>query len=406
MPHTLPMSARWVVLFLSLLLGLQPVATDLYLPALPAMTLDLGASLSQAQLTLTAMLLAFGFSQLVWGPVSDRWGRRPVLILGMGLFALAALGSVWAQTMDSLIVWRALQGVAMGATVVGARAIVRDLYGPVDAARAMSKGLTGLGVIACITAPLGGWLSDQWGWRMALASLAVFAAVTCVLLVWRFEETLRQRNPQALQWRVLVRTWRSIGAHPTFWAYALLTTTSYCGLFTFLAASSFVFIDVLGESNTAYGLWVTTMSMAYIVGTFGCRRLIVRWGMQRTVAAAGALTLLSGGTMAALAWAGVHSVWAIMLPLYGFMLAHGVHQPCGQSGSLSPFPQAAGAASSLSGFMMMLAAFGVGTWLGVQLASHGGGSVLPLTNGMGFWSVLIAATAWTVVQRHGQLSRT
>ena len=125
MPHTSPMSSRWVVLFLSLLLGLQPVATDLYLPALPALTLDLGASLSQAQLTLTAMLLAFGFSQLVWGPVSDRWGRRPVLILGMGLFALAALGSVWAETMDSLIVWRVFQGVAMGAAVMGARAIVR-----------------------------------------------------------------------------------------------------------------------------------------------------------------------------------------------------------------------------------------------------------------------------------------
>ena len=406
MPHTSPMSSRWVVLFLSLLLGLQPVATDLYLPALPALTLDLGASLSQAQLTLTAMLLAFGFSQLVWGPVSDRWGRRPVLILGMGLFGLAALGSVWAQTMDSLIVWRVLQGVAMGAAVVGARAIVRDLYGPVDAARAMSKGLTGLGVIACITAPLGGWLSDQWSWRVALASLAVFGALTCILLVWRFEETLRQRNPQALQWGVLWRTWRTIGAHPSFWAYALLMTTSYCGLFTFLAASSFVFIDVLGESKTAYGLWITSMSAAYIVGTFGCRRLILRWGVQRTVAVAGGLTLISGGTMAILAWAGVHSVWAIMLPLFGFMLAHGVHQPCGQSGAVSPFPQAAGAASSLSGFMMMVAAFGVGTWLGVQLASHGGGSVLPLTNGMGFWSVLIAATAWTVVQRHGQLSRT
>jgi DHA1 family bicyclomycin/chloramphenicol resistance-like MFS transporter len=133
------MSSRWVVLFLSLLLGLQPVATDLYLPTLPALTLDLGASMSQAQLTLTAMLLAFGFSQLVWGPVSDRLGRRPVLILGMGLFALAALGSVWAQTMDGLIVWRVLQGVAMGAAVMGARAIVRDLYGPVDAARAMSS---------------------------------------------------------------------------------------------------------------------------------------------------------------------------------------------------------------------------------------------------------------------------
>lgn len=406
MPHTSPMSARWVVLFLSLLLGLQPVATDLYLPALPALTQDLGANMSQAQLTLTAMLLAFGFSQLVWGPVSDRWGRRPVLIVGMGLFALAALGSVWAASVHTLIVWRALQGVAMGAAVMGARAIVRDVFNPVDAARAMSKGLTGLGVIACITAPLGGWLSDQWGWRHALSALAVFGAVTCLLLVWRFEETLRQRNPQALQWRVLGRTWRTIGSHPTFWAYALLTTTSYCGLFTFLAASSFVFIDVLGESKTAYGLWMTSMSVAYIIGTFGCRRLIVRWGVQRTVAVAGGLTLISGVTMAALAWAGVHSVWAIMLPFYGFMLAHGVHQPCGQSGSVSPFPQAAGSASSLSGFMMMVAAFGVGTWLGVQLSSHSGGSVLPLTNSIGFWSVLIAATAWTVVQRHGQLSRT
>jgi DHA1 family bicyclomycin/chloramphenicol resistance-like MFS transporter len=397
------MGPHWVVLFLSLLLGLQPVATDLYLPALPGMTTDLGATLPQAQLTLTAMLLAFGLSQLVWGPVSDRWGRRPVLILGMGLFALAAVGSVLTTHVTGLIVWRALQGVAMGAAVMGARAIVRDLYGPVDAARAMSKGLTGLGVIACITAPLGGWLSDHWGWRYALLALAVFGALTCALLVWRFEETLQQRNPQALRGEVLLSTWRTIASHPTFWAYAILTTASYCGLFTFLAASSFVFINVLGESKTAYGLWMTSMSVAYIVGTFACRRMVVHWGVQRSVAIAGAVTLISGGTLAILAWAGVHHVWAIMLPFYGFMLAHGVHQPCGQSGSVSPFPQAAGAASALSGFLMMVAAFGVGSWLGVQLAQDH--TVMPLTQGLGLWSVLIATAAWTVVRRYGQLPR-
>jgi DHA1 family bicyclomycin/chloramphenicol resistance-like MFS transporter len=398
------MGPHWVVLFLSLLLGLQPVATDLYLPALPGMTTDLGATLPQAQLTLTAMLLAFGLSQLVWGPVSDRWGRRPVLILGMGLFALAAVGSVLTTHVTGLIVWRALQGVAMGAAVMGARAIVRDLYGPVDAARAMSKGLTGLGVIACITAPLGGWLSDHWGWRYALLALAVFGALTCALLVWRFEETLQQRNPQALRGEVLLSTWRTIASHPTFWAYAILTTASYCGLFTFLAASSFVFINVLGESKTAYGLWMTSMSVAYIVGTFACRLMVVHWGVQRSVAIAGAVTLISGGTLAILAWAGVHHVWAIMLPFYGFMLAHGVHQPCGQSGSVSPFPQAAGAASALSGFLMMVAAFGVGSWLGVQLAQDH--TVMPLTQGLGLWSVLIATAAWTVVRRYGQLPRT
>ena len=403
-PPTSAMGPHWVVLFLSLLLGLQPVATDLYLPALPGMTTDLGATLPQAQLTLTAMLLAFGLSQLVWGPVSDRWGRRPVLILGMGLFALAAVGSVLTTHVTGLIVWRALQGVAMGAAVMGARAIVRDLYGPVDAARAMSKGLTGLGVIACITAPLGGWLSDHWGWRYALLALAVFGALTCALLVWRFEETLQQRNPQALRGEVLLSTWRTIASHPTFWAYAILTTASYCGLFTFLAASSFVFINVLGESKTAYGLWMTSMSVAYIVGTFACRLMVVHWGVQRSVAIAGAVTLISGGTLAILAWAGVHHVWAIMLPFYGFMLAHGVHQPCGQSGSVSPFPQAAGAASALSGFLMMVAAFGVGSWLGVQLAQDH--TVMPLTQGLGLWSVLIATAAWTVVRRYGQLPRT
>lgn len=402
-PPTSAMGPHWVVLFLSLLLGLQPVATDLYLPALPGMTTDLNATLPQAQLTLTAMLLAFGLSQLVWGPVSDRWGRRPVLIWGMGLFALAAVGSVWTTHVTGLIVWRALQGVAMGAAVMGARAIVRDLYGPVDAARAMSKGLTGLGVIACITAPLGGWLSDHWGWRYALLALAVFGALTCALLVWRFEETLQLRNPQALRGEVLLSTWRSIASHPTFWAYAILTTASYCGLFTFLAASSFVFINVLGESKTAYGLWMTSMSVAYIVGTFACRRMVVHWGVQRSVAIAGGVTLLSGGTLAILAWAGVHNVWAIMLPFYGFMLAHGVHQPCGQSGSVSPFPQAAGAASALSGFLMMVAAFGVGSWLGVQLAQDH--TVMPLTQGLGLWSVLIATAAWTVVRRYGQLPR-
>ncbi len=123
-----------VVLALSLLLGLQPVTTDLYLPALPAMTQGFGATMPQAQLTLTALLLAFGLSQLVWGPLSDRFGRRPVLLWGLALYAAASAGSVFSVSMTQLILWRTLQGVAMGAGVMGARAIVRDLYAPSEGA--------------------------------------------------------------------------------------------------------------------------------------------------------------------------------------------------------------------------------------------------------------------------------
>lgn len=396
------MSPGLIVLVLSLLLGLQPVTTDLYLPALPTITQGFGAAMPQAQLTLTALLLAFGISQLVWGPLSDRFGRRPVLLGGTLLYVVASVGSTFVSSMEQLILWRTLQGVAMGAGVMCARAVVRDLYAPTEGARIMSKGLTGLGVIACASAPVGGLLAEHFGWRVALMALAVFGAITLAMVAWRFKETLAHKNPRALEPLTLLRTWGLIVRHPTFWAYTLLATTSYGGLFTFLAAGSFVFIGVLGLSKPAYGLAMLTMSLSYIAGTFICRRLLPRFGVRKTVAIAGACTLTAGTTMGVLALAGVQSVAAIMLPFYLFMLGHGVHQPCGQSGSVGPFPQAAGAASAMSGFLMMVAAFFMGGWLGTSLAENPA-SVLPLTNGVWFWSVLIAATAWTLVQRHGEV---
>ena len=153
--HLTTMSPALIVLTLALLLGVQPITTDLYLPALPGLTQELAASMAQAQLTLTALLLAFGVSQLFWGPLSDRFGRRPILLWGMSAYVVASIGSAFSPTIDMLIVWRTLQGVAMGAAVMCARAIVRDLYAPAQGASVMSKGLSGLGLIACLSAPLG-----------------------------------------------------------------------------------------------------------------------------------------------------------------------------------------------------------------------------------------------------------
>ena len=402
-PARAEMTPGWVVVFLSLLLGIQPLATDLYLPALPAITAAFAAPMSQVQATLTALLLSFGAAQLVWGPVSDRFGRRPVLLAGLGAYVLASIGNALAANIEQLILWRIVQGAAMGASVMGARAIVRDLYAPADGARMMSKGLSGLGLFACISGPLGGWLTEHYGWRVTLAALAVFSAVALALVVLRFRETLPAPNPQALQPREMLRIWGRIARHPTFWAWALLAATSYGGLFTFLATSSFVFITVLGLSKTHYGLLMLSMSMVYITGTVVCRRLIPRLGVRRTVAVASGFTLTGCTLCGVLALLGLHTTWAIMGPYYLFILAHGVHQPCGQSGAVSPFPQAAGAASALSGFVMMLTAFGMGTWLGTRMSTGAETGVYPLTNGLWFWAVVIAAVAWTLVQRHGEV---
>jgi len=391
------MPAVLIVWLLSLLLGLQPITTDLYLPALPVLRGELGASMAQAQLTLTALLLAFGVSQLVWGPLSDRFGRKPILLVGLAAYTLASVAGALADSIDALIVWRAIQGAAMGAAVMCARAIVRDLYAPLQGARVMSQGLSGLGVIAFLSAPTGGVLTDLLNWRWALLALSLFGAATLALVALRFHETVAQPNPQALQGGTLWRTWRRILSHRTFWAFSLLSACSYAGLFTFLAASSFVFTGMLGLSKTQYGAVMAANSLAYIAGTFVCRAGLARWGVRRSVALAGFLTLAGGIGLVWVSLAEWISVASLMLPQTLFMIGHGIHQPCGQSGAVGPFPQAAGAASALNGFLMMVSAFAMGSWLGAHL----GNSVLPMTLGIGFWSVLIALCAWTLVQRQG-----
>jgi DHA1 family bicyclomycin/chloramphenicol resistance-like MFS transporter len=392
------MSSPLVILILSLLLGLQPITTDLYLPALPALTASFGVVPAQAQLTLTALLLAFGASQLFWGPLSDRVGRRKVLLIGLAGYTLAAIGSALAGSIEVMVFWRTLQGAFMGAGTVCARAIVRDLYAPQEGARAMSKGLSGLGVAACLSPWIGGLLAEWFGWRTTLFALTVMGAITLLVVLRYFQETLHERHPEALQPAVLLRTARGIVGNRSFWTYASLSTASFGGLFCILSASSFVFINLLGTSPTFYGVLLLLLSAFYIGGTMLCRRMIQRFSVQRSVMIGGALSLTGGGLMLAFALAGVSSVWSIMVPAFIFMLGHGVHQPCGQSGAVGPFPHAAGAASALNGFLMMLAAFAMGSWLG----DHMDGTVLPLTLGVWFWSALIALSAWTLVQKYGE----
>ncbi len=392
------MSPVIIVVLLTLLLGLQPITTDLYLPALPTVQRELGASIGAAQLTLSALMICFGLSQLVCGPLADRYGRRPVLLGGLALYTVASLFGAAASSIEVLIGWRALQGVAMAAAVTSGRSIVRDLFDPGEGARVMSRALGGLGIIAALAPLTGGFLIEYTNWHAVLLALAVFGAGSLAFVSLRFEETVPQRDPLAMRPRRLLRNWAAVVANPTFRAWAALSGLAYGGLFFMLAGSAFVFIDVLGTSRLAFGAILASMSVAYIGGTFICRRWLARHGLRGAVRRGAWFTLAGGLSMAALSLAGVHAVWAIVLPQYLFAIGHGVHQPCGQAGAIGPFPEKAGTAASLSGFVMTLAALAVGLWLGHSL----NGTVYPLTLGVGAVSVALATVAWTLVQRHGE----
>jgi MFS transporter, DHA1 family, multidrug resistance protein len=388
-----------VVLMLVLLLGIQPVTTDLYLPALPSLPHALGASVSQAQLTLSVLIMCFGLAQLVCGPLADRFGRRPVLLAGMALYTMASVLAALSPGIGWLIAWRALQGAAMAAAVTCGRSIVRDLFEPHEGARVMSKALGGLGLIALLCPLIGGMIMHWFSWHAALMALALFGAATLAFVAGRFEETASQLNPSATRPAPLWQNWKQIAGHPTFVAYTLLLAGTYGGLFIMLAASSFVYIDVLGLSRVSYGAVLATNSGAYILGTMLCRRLLLRRGLRATVAVGGVLSLSGGVLLAALSLAGAYewSVWTVIAPQWLFALGHGIHQPCGQAGAVGPFRDKAGTAASLSGFCMMLTAFFIGLWLGRSL----NGTVFPLTLGVATFSLVVATVAWTLVQRHG-----
>jgi DHA1 family bicyclomycin/chloramphenicol resistance-like MFS transporter len=288
----------------------------------------------------------------------------------------------------------------MAAAVTCARSIVRDLHEPQAGARVMSKALTGLGAIAVLSPIVGGLVVEAFGWHATLLTLAVFSAATLGLVALRFEETVPRRDPKATQPAAILHNWIEVCSDPTFRAWALLSGCTFGGLFAMLAGSSFVFIGLFGVGRFDYGVVLGSVSLAYIGGTFWCRRLLRRHGLRGAVARGAVFSLAGGASTALLSLAGVHSVWAILVPQWLYAIGHGVHQPCGQAGAVGPFPEKAGTAASLSGFAMTLTALGVGLWLGASLDR----SVYPLTLCIGAFSVALAAVAWTLVQRHGEPS--
>ncbi|RZL87149.1 MAG: MFS transporter [Variovorax sp.] len=338
-------------LLLPLLLAAQPVATDSYLPALPAIARELGS----ASASLTVFVLAFGFGQLPCGPLSDRFGRRPVLLTGLACYAFAALGCALAPGIPMLVACRALQGFSMAAILVCARAAVRDLYPAHEGPHVMARGLTGLGVVGLCAPVLGAFAVQGAGWRWVLGGMAVYAFVLWALCLRGFAETRIVAAASAPRGSV-----RAVFASRSFRAWSSVAASTYGGLFCFLLLSPMVYISYLGFSPALYGWIPAGGSLVYIFSTTLCRRLLTRHDAVRTVQM-GSLLSLAGPLVQALGcWLAPLSAWPLLLGHAIYCIGHGIHQPCGQAGAVGELPHLAGRAVSWSGFGMMAVAFVLG----------------------------------------------
>jgi DHA1 family bicyclomycin/chloramphenicol resistance-like MFS transporter len=388
-----------VLVFVAGFTMLQPLATDLYQPTLPAIAAAFGVRIGEVQLTLSAFVLAFGLWQLVAGPLADRYGRYPVVLAGVTTYALASALSAAATSIETLVALRALQGIGACSCIVGARAIVRDLHAPADSAHVLAGAGMWMSLAPLAGPPLGGLLLAAYGWRSSFVVLTVFALLLASLALARLRETLVHVNRDALRLRPMLATYAAVLRTPSFNAYAWPAAASYAALFSFISGGSFALIRVLGVSPTAYGFCFSFVVAGYLLGTVVCRRYVAGAGLQRTLTAGAAIQVACGLALALPAAAGVQHLLAILLPMFGVVFGHGLVQPVAQAGTVAHFPRHAGAATALMGFLMMLVATGVGQ----LLAAAFDGTARPLAYTVALATAASALFAATIVRRHGHV---
>jgi MFS transporter, DHA1 family, multidrug resistance protein len=363
---------------LAALSAIGPLTTDMYLPSLPDIARQLNASTAQAQFTISAYLIGFAVGQIFYGPVSDRHGRKPILIAAMALYCIASLACSLSTSIEMLIVARALQALGGSGGIVLARAIVRDIYSGARAGRELSL-IASVMALAPVLAPIaGGFLQTWFGWRAVFFTLVV-AGVAGVGIVWAaLPETLKSRAAEPLSMTSILRSYRLVARNPAYLAYLGITAASYAGLFVWISAAAFVLQDLYRLSPSDFGIAFALGSVGYMVGSALAARVVVAFGLDGMLGI-GAATCAAGGIAMVLAVAcGFSSSLALVFPMAVYLAGLGMVLPQGIAGALTPFPERAGAASSLFGFVQQSVAALCGAVVGWLL----GESAWPLAIGV------------------------
>ena len=347
---------------LTALVAFGPISTDLYLPSLPGIARDLMTDAASVQLTLSVFLLGFAGGQIVYGPLSDRYGRRPVMLSGVTLYFLGSLACLVAVSIEWLIAARFLQAIGACSGVVLARAVVRDIYAPERAASVLAYIGSAMAIAPLVGPILGGQLEVLFGWRANFALLTLYAVAISLGVLLKLQETNLRRDTGALSPRRIVANFHQMLSSRRYVGCVAAATFCYCGMFSFISASSFVLINVVGLEPDAYGFCFAGVVIGYMIGALSAGRLVHRLGMERVMLAGGLLTGLSGPVMAGLAIAsGANVHWAmIVLPMAVYCAGMGWVIPASNAAAIGPYPDKAGAASSLLGFIQMTIAASVG----------------------------------------------
>jgi DHA1 family bicyclomycin/chloramphenicol resistance-like MFS transporter len=380
-----------LTLLLAMLTALGPLSMDMYLPSLPDITHVLAAPTARTQLTVSSYLIGFAVGQVIYGPLSDRYGRRPVVLAAVALYLASTLACAAARSVDPLIAARFFQGVGGSGAIVLARAIVRDLYSGVRAARELSL-MGSISAFAPIVAPMiGGILQTAFGWRASFICMSIGAVVTVLVAARLLPETMRRRPGDPVSLLSMLGGYGTVVRNRAFLVYLGVLTISYAGLFAWVSGASVVLQSVYGLSPVTFGFTFALGAGGFMTGAMIATRLVMRLGLDRTIWVGVTVLAVGGMALAAAVATSIPGIW-LVAAMAVYLAGLGLAMPQAMAGALTPFPERAGTAASLLGLVQQTVAAIVAAAIGGYL----GHSAWPMTGvvlAMGCLTFLLWALA-------------
>ena len=342
-----------VIILLTGLTGITPLSIDMPLAGLPAIAAAFAEPEAKVQLVVGVFLAGFAIAQLVLGPVSDRFGRRPVLLAGLAVYAVAGLACTQAESLSVLLPLRFIQGISACAGPVIARAIVADVYAGKAAQRAMSIVTAGMGLAPIVAPMIGGILMNFFDWPAVFITLSLTGLLLLSLVMLLLGETLPTPDPKALRFnRILVNYFSMLCSRP-FMSFALPSLLSGGALFSFISAAPFVLIGQMGFAPVMFGVFFAMVMLGFITGASLSARISQTRTPAQMVRLGTAVMALGGVVMFASGLSGIEHALALVIPMAVIMMGTGLMRPNSIAGAMAGFRDRAGAASALLGFLQM-----------------------------------------------------
>lgn len=375
-PALSPEGRRPSLLSLVVISTLSPFAINVIVPSMPALEKDFHASFATVQLVLSLFLASVAISQIVIGPLSDRFGRRPVLLCGLSIFTATSALASFANDIESLLALRVLQAAGGCTGIVLARAIVRDLYDRRKAASVIGYVTMGLAMAPMVAPLFGGLLQQSFGWRAQFVMLTVFGALV-LALAWRDVSETHHARTERIAFATLFRDFGYLLKEPAFLVYTAVSSLATSVFFAFLGGGAYVAGTILGLSPIAYGSWFAVLSIGYAFGNFLSGRFAEKVGVRRMTLAGSSLLLIAQLVLLALIASGHLSAPALFLPMCVGGISNGLVLPSTIAGAISVRPEIAGTAAGLQGATQIGSGAISSAIAGAVLA--GGMSALPLS---------------------------